>query len=1124
MIIRMFFISFFLAALMIPISSTDCETGEFWDTIFEVHGTPMLLIEVDSGRIVNANKAASRFYGYPEDILETMVIQDINMLTAQEVEIERRAAASEQRNFFVFQHQLRSGEIRTVEVTSTPVGENLLYSVIHDITPKVEAEQQLKDYIFKLEQSEQLSLTGFWEYHLQERKLIVSEGFEHIIGSEAAEISIESFKELMTAESRLEFGVSFQKLIDVFQPFRVELQINRPADGRMIDALTIATIDESRGIIFGSIKDVTEHNQIVQTAISRRNNITALLAALLITGLAAGFFLLHMLRQRNRALVNVKHAHRLLETVLDTIPVEVFWKDRNSIYLGCNRHFAQEAGLSSPDEIVGKTDYQLHWNRFADSWRDDEQRIIERGESQINQILEMTGVEGEEKTFIVNQIPLRNDENEITGVLGTCENITEQRRMQVSLHTSEERYRELFLANPHPMWVYDLDSLRFLEVNDTAIEAYGYSRKEFLEMTELNVLADEQDEIQNQHRNLLLEEKRSSQVIRHRKKDGAVIVVRSSARSVEWEGRAAVISLMHDITKQVTAENELKQNIVMQAFLAQAAEKLINLLPENKDDFLDDILRQVGEQTKGDRSYIFLLNEQEKTMDNTHEWCAPEIQPQKENLQSLGWDLFPWWLDKLWHFKTIHIPRVADLPDEADVEKQVLQSQGIQSVLVVPIIWQDSLRGFLGLDSVKDERTWKSYEIQALEMLGSSIAVAMERIVSEEQKEELYHQLLQSQKMGSIGRLAGGVAHDFNNMLGVILGYSEMVLEQIDPGDPFYEEMHEIRSATLRSADLTTQLLGFARKQAISPKILQLNDAIPSMIKMLERLIGENIQLMWKPGDGLWTVKMDASQLDQCLANLAVNARDAITGTGRLNIETRNILLDEAFCRTRVECIPGEYVLLTVSDSGCGLDKKELEQIFEPFYTTKKTGEGTGLGLATVYGIVKQNEGFIEVSSRKGTGTSFKLYFPRYKEDKKEHDTEVAETIQLDKTQDGVILIAEDEPSIRKLIEGMVKRLGYTVLTAENAEEALNAAVEHAGKISLLITDVVMPDMNGKMLAESVMNIDPYIKVLYMSGYTADVIEKQGVLEAGMNYIQKPFTRNMLAIKIQRILSDKKPS
>jgi len=380
---------------------------------------------------------------------------------------------------------------------------------------------------------------------------------------------------------------------------------------------------------------------------------------------------------------------------------------------------------------------------------------------------------------------------------------------------------------------------------------------------------------------------------------------------------------------------------------------------------------------------------------------------------------------------------------------------------------------------------------------------------------ELTAQLQQAQKMESVGRLAGGVAHDYNNMLSIILGYTELAMAKIDATNPMHADLQEVFNAAMRSTDITRQLLAFARKQTVAPVVLDLNTTVEDMLKMLRRLIGEDISLAWLPAAGLWPVKIDPSQVDQILANLCVNARDAIKGVGKVTIETANVIFDDAYCAMHRGFAPGAFVLLAVGDNGCGMDKETLDHIFEPFFTTKEIGKGTGLGLATVYGIVKQNDGFINVYSEPGHGTVFKVYLPRARE-------ALAEPFapEQHKPAQGVetLLLVEDERAILEVGKAILEQYGYTVLAAPTPGEALDLTRQHDGPIHMLITDVVMPEMNGKDLKERIAALRPGIKTLYMSGYTANVIAHRGVIDEGINFLQKPFSIHTLAAKVREVL------
>lgn len=388
---------------------------------------------------------------------------------------------------------------------------------------------------------------------------------------------------------------------------------------------------------------------------------------------------------------------------------------------------------------------------------------------------------------------------------------------------------------------------------------------------------------------------------------------------------------------------------------------------------------------------------------------------------------------------------------------------------------------------------------------------------AEADRDKLREQLLQAQKMESVGRLAGGVAHDFNNMMNVVLGHADLAIEDLGADHPVCGDLQQIQQAAQRSANLTRQLLGYARRQIITPKALDLNDAVASMLRMLRRLIGENTRLAWRPGGNLHPIRLDPAQLDQILANLVVNAHDAIEGTGEIAITTSMAELDEAFCAANPGANPGTYVVLTVSDDGRGMDAETCERVFEPFFTTKDVGEGSGLGLATVYGIAKQNNAYIDVESQPGAGATFRLFFPAHEAPAKQlRDDDVgAMTAPPGKE---TILLVEDEPGILEMGRRILQRRGYTVLTASTPTEALAKAARHDQSVDLILTDVIMPEMDGKELAEQVLFLHPNAKRLFMSGYTADVLGPEGAVGEPVDFLPKPFSGNVLSQKVREIL------
>jgi len=387
------------------------------------------------------------------------------------------------------------------------------------------------------------------------------------------------------------------------------------------------------------------------------------------------------------------------------------------------------------------------------------------------------------------------------------------------------------------------------------------------------------------------------------------------------------------------------------------------------------------------------------------------------------------------------------------------------------------------------------------------------------ERKQLQQQLIQSQKMEAVGRLAGGVAHDFNNLLTAIFGYADLLAEELAPDHPGRADLNEIRTAATRAATLTRQLLAFSRQQVLQPVVLNLNDMVENIEKMLQRILGEDVELHTALAPNLGNTRADPGQIEQVIMNLAVNARDAMPTGGKLTIETANVELDADYAKQHRPVIPGRFVMLAVSDTGSGMDDATKARIFEPFFTTKEVGKGTGLGLATVYGIVKQSGGYIWLYSEPGNGAAFKIYLPRVDAERDAPVTAAESVGTVAGTE--TVLVAEDDPLLLPLTRDLLTKLGYCVLEARDAAEALAVARGHHGDIHLLVSDVVMPRGGGFQLAQQLLAERPGLRVLYVSGYTDEAIVRHGLLERSLNYLQKPFTPAVLTRKVREVLDAK---
>lgn len=408
-----------------------------------------------------------------------------------------------------------------------------------------------------------------------------------------------------------------------------------------------------------------------------------------------------------------------------------------------------------------------------------------------------------------------------------------------------------------------------------------------------------------------------------------------------------------------------------------------------------------------------------------------------------------------------------------------------------------------------------------LKVGGENVILTICRDISARRQAELararlQEQLLAAQKMESVGRLAGGVAHDFNNMLSIIQGHASLALERLDPNSPTTGDLREIKKAAERSAKLTRQLLAFARRQPTEPRALDLDETIGQMRRMLGQLVGEDVRLRFVPGAGFARVRIDPAQVDQLLTNLCTNARDAIAGAGTVTIETAAVVLDEQWCASRAAGRPGRWVRLTVTDDGCGMEAEVRAHVFEPFFTTKEVGRGTGLGLASVHGIVEQNGGFLDVESDPGRGSSFHVYLPRHEGPASSSSTPAVRAHPPGAGE--TLLLVEDEPTLLRLVQRMLEGFGYRVLAASCGEEALEVAAEHGSEIRLLVTDVVMPGMNGRELSERLVATTPGLACLFVSGHTAEVLADRGLARESIRLLTKPFSARELAVQVREAL------
>lgn len=660
--------------------------------------------------------------------------------------------------------------------------------------------------------------------------------------------------------------------------------------------------------------------------------------------------------------------------------------------------------------------------------------------------------------------PIYDDQGRVDGAVLVFRDQTEERRATALLQERERLFRQLFTDSPVAELLVDPADGRIVDANATAQQFYGWPLDELRgkQLADLDASPAESAEA--------LRSVGTSApqpfVFRHRTAKGDWRDVEMFAGILNVGGRDLLLSIVHDISDRRRAEAALR-----------ASERRFRTIYEN----IPLGVAQVSLDFKivaANPAYCRILGYREEELAGKHLRDITQAAVLAENLD-------------------LQTRVVRGELDSYSMEKGFTTKDGSE------------VRGIIGVNLVRDESGAPAYTL-------GTLADITQLRKAELEGEKLRQQLVQAQKMESVGRLAGGVAHDFNNMLGVILGNAELALGDLAPNDPMRDLIQEMRMAAERSAELTRQLLAFARKQTIAPKVLDLNQTVSGMLKMLARIIGEDIKLSWIPAPDLWLVKVDPSQVDQLLANLLVNARDAISGQGRVTIETSNATLDDAFCQARPGLAPGDFVRLDVTDTGSGMDESTISHLFEPFFTTKALGHGTGLGLATVYGIVQQNGGAIGVYSEPGKGTTFAVYLPRFAGPAKA----VAPTALAPPRGTGqVVLLVEDEPQLLRLGKRILEGLGYQVVATESPARAPQLVEELGDKLSLVITDVVMPELDGHQLIERIRAVRPSLKYLFMSGYTANTIAQRGVLKDGVAFLQKPFTAADLAKKVHDVLS-----
>ncbi len=691
-------------------------------------------------------------------------------------------------------------------------------------------------------------------------------------------------------------------------------------------------------------------------------------------------------------------------------------------------------------------------------------------------------------------------------------------RAAEALQTNEEQYR-LLVENQHDL-VAQLDPTgQLLFVSPSYCTTFGRDRDELLGHSFMPLVHEADRPAVTQTLQKLLAPPHT-EYLEHR------AATREGWRWLAWQSTAVlgnddevreIISVGRDITARKKAEQALRYRSEFEALVLDISTRFINVSTDEMDAEITAALELLQRFASAEGGYLWRVSPDEATCRMQYAVGEAALETRERLPAEVPFDQVGPWQQALRAGQPMVVTDVEQLGEDATIIKKLVAPAGVRSVVDVPLRYGDKLHGFVGFLS-RTPRDWSEDELSLLRLVAQVFTSALRRQADEAALGSLHEQLLQSQKMEAIGRLAGGVAHDFNNLLTGITGYTEMALSSLTPDDPLQEDLEEVLAASRRAASLTGQLLAFSRRQIIHPQVLNLNQVVRRSQKMLARIIGEDIELSFAASPQLGAVRTDPAQVDQVLVNLATNSRDAMPRGGQLHIETRNVTLDDEYARLHSDARAGDYVVLAVSDSGEGMDAETRRRVFEPFFSTKEKGKGTGLGLATVYGIVRQNEGFIDVYSEPGLGTTIKIYYPRVEQ------TAISAPPQQREPIPGgneVILLVEDESMVRDLARRILTRHGYQVIDAPGGGDAFLLAEREPGRIDLLLTDVVMPKMNGRELYDRLRQTRVELRVVFMSGYTDDIIAQHGVLDPDMTFVQKPFAARDLLKAVRQALDAK---
>jgi two-component system, cell cycle sensor histidine kinase and response regulator CckA len=1035
-------------------------TDAGFELLFSSHPHPMYVCDAQSLQILEVNAAAIRSYGYSRDEFLSMRITDIR--PGEDVprlleSIASHSASVDSRG--EWRHRRKNGEIFPVEVTSQRIrfaGHDAMLGVALDVSERKAFEQKIEEHAAYVHALSENNPLAIVALDMDRRVRMCNPAFEKLFGYSREDLQGNELDALLAPSGRKE---------------EMRGYLERAMDGEIVRAVT------KRRRRNGSLVDVR-----------------VIGVPLMVNGKLAGAFGMYEdITERSRAEEAQRRAEKRYQRIFENAVEGFFESTPQGRFVTVNPAMARIAGYSSPAEMINEV-HDLGKQLYADP--DGRKEVLRQLEE--NGILQgyecqMLRKDGSKIWISLNARALRDASGNIVSHDGTAEDITVRKRAQLERNVTTEIIKAvsvtenlddlLRLIHSALTQVVDADNC-FVALHDPATNLFHFP-----------LFVDKFDPPPPPQK---LERSCSAYIFRS---GSAMIISQKDFERLADQGEVELVGTQSASWLGVPLRTP---SSTIGVLVVQ------NYHRENAYDERDlQFMGSVGGQ-------IALAIERKRAEELLRESEA-RLRVLVEQLPAVLWTI-----DRDFRFTSALGSGLTHLglkPNQI-VGMSLSEYFGTGDQNFPPIGAHH--RAIAG-ERVPFSLEWKdnSYVCHVEPMRDGSGqiqgAICMALDVTE--RKRLEEQFRQAQKMEAVGRLAGGIAHDFNNLLMVIQGYADLLAERIPAGDSLRRNAEQIQVAAQRAAGLTQQLLAFSRKQILAPKVLNINSVVVDMEKMLRRVIGEDIELQTSSVPDLWLIKADRSQIEQVVMNLAVNARDAMPKGGRLTIETANVEFDDAVSHPNTAIPAGKYVMLAVTDNGCGMDEKTKAHIFEPFFTTKEKGKGTGLGLATVYGVVKQSGGFVWVYSEEGHGTTFKIYLPRIEDAVSLAGREPSVGSRNLPKGSEVVLLVEDEAGVRDLAREYLQMSGYTVIVAEDGHTALELAAMHAGQIHLLMTDVVMPGIGGHELAERVMKLRPEIKVLYMSGYTDQAVTQHGVLGQDAALLQKPFTLAALASKLREILA-----